>query len=90
MLRLGVMAHTVCCTAVNPTKEVHTLLNRVGLYCVAALYLCLSVCVGTDKGTRINALTNIARAEQLHLLCIRQERIKLQMPPHDKVRDEMQ
>ncbi|GBL96348.1 hypothetical protein AVEN_238707-1 [Araneus ventricosus] len=71
MLRLGEMANTVCCTAIDPTKEAYTSMKN-------------------GKGTRINTLTNSARAEQLHLLSILHERIKLYLPPHGKVRDEMQ
>ncbi|GBN42963.1 hypothetical protein AVEN_264865-1, partial [Araneus ventricosus] len=61
----------------NPVRKAHTPLRRDGSHRCCSL----SVCDGTDKGTRINTLTDSARTEQLH----RQERIRLHLPLHDKV-----
>ncbi|GBN16999.1 hypothetical protein AVEN_140115-1 [Araneus ventricosus] len=72
MLRLGEMASTVCCTSVDPTMEAHTSLSKLTLCCCS-----LPLSAGNGKDTHINTLTNSALAEQLHLLNILHERIKL-------------
>ncbi|GBM80088.1 hypothetical protein AVEN_21802-1 [Araneus ventricosus] len=70
------MAHTVCCR-----------LRQEDSYFTEVSWLHCSLHAGT--GTGVNTLTNNALAEQLHLLSILHERIKLlYLPPHGKMKDE--